>query len=496
MLFNSLSFLVFFPITLFIYFIIPRKIRYIWLLVTSYFFYMCWNPKYILLLFGSTAVTYVGSLLLWQWRDKTWRKRITALITLVANFGVLFLFKYLEFTTVFLQKVMGMIGIVVPDVPFSLVLPVGISFYIFQAVGYMIDVYRGQLEPEKNFLRYALFVSFFPQLVAGPIERSTNLLPQMKRLEELKLWNGERVRAGALIMLYGYILKMVIADRAAFMVDTVYDVNLYSQYGGITVWVAAALFSLQIYCDFAGYTYIAIGAAKIMGVELKNNFNTPYLATSIRDFWDRWHMSLSTWFRDYLYFPLGGSKKGKVRKYLNILIVFTVSGLWHGAGWHYVVWGALHGIARVAGEMTEKIREKIRCLLRIKTEVLSYKLFRMLLTFALVTVIWVFFRGPSVRQCVDMIGNMFGTWNPWVLFDGTLLSLGLDGKEWNVLLVAILFLAIVECFVYKKVSLVKVFGEQNLMFQLLFFYIGIIAVVVFGVYGPVYNASQFIYFQF
>jgi len=496
MLFNSLSFLIFFPIVLLIYFVIPKKVRYIWLLVASYFFYMCWNPIYVLLLLFSTAITYGGSLLLNKWKEQPGKKKAVVAVTLLSNFGILFVFKYLDFAADTVQRLFAKVGITVPELTFSLLLPVGISFYIFQAVGYMIDIYRGDLEPEKNFLRYALFVSFFPQLVAGPIERSRNLLPQLKNVQNINLWNADRVREGALVMLYGYVLKMIIADRAALLVDTVYDINYYSQYQGITVWVAAILFSIQIYCDFAGYTYIAIGASKIMGVELMNNFNTPYLATSIKDFWDRWHISLSTWFRDYLYFPLGGSRKGKVRKYINIMIVFTVSGLWHGAAWHYVVWGALHGVMRVIGEVSEKLRRRITSLLKIKTDVLSYKAFQITVTFVIVTVAWVFFRGQSLQQCVGVVKSMFSTWNPWVLFDGSLLGIGLDGKDWNVLLVSLLFLFVVDCFKYKKVLLVNTFAKQNVLFQLLFFYVGIMAVLLYGVYGPVYNASQFIYFQF
>ncbi len=496
MLFNSLSFLIFFPIVLLIYFVIPKKIRYIWLLVTSYFFYMCWNAQYALLLLFSTAVTYLAGLILHRLKDRQIGRKLVVAVSLVINLGILFVFKYLDFAMDTLQSIGAKIGVTIAEPTFSLLLPVGISFYIFQAVGYMIDIYRGKLEPEKNFLRYALFVSFFPQLVAGPIERSTKLLPQMQQMEHIRLWNRDRIRDGALVMLYGYVLKMVLADRAALLVDTVFDVNYYAQYVGITAWVGAILFSLQIYCDFAGYTYIARGAAKIMGFDLMENFNTPYLATSIKDFWDRWHISLTSWFRDYLYFPLGGSRKGVVRKYLNIMIVFTVSGLWHGASWHYVVWGVLHGVMRVCGEVTRKLREKLASLFGVKTDVLSYKLFQMLVTFVLVTLAWVFFRAESVGQAVHIIKNMFTAWNPWVLFDGMLLGIGLDSKDWNVLLVTILLLFVVEWFKYNKVSLVEVFAKQNLLFQWLFFYISILAVVVFGVYGPAYNAAQFIYFQF
>ena len=496
MLFNSLSFLKFFPIVVFLYFVIPPKVRYIWLLLASYFFYMGWNAKYALLLLLSTVVTYVAGHLLYQWKDKSGHKKVVVTVGFVVNFGILFLFKYLDFVVDTIQSLGAKVGITIPEPSFSLLLPVGISFYIFQAVGYMVDIYREKLEPEKNFLKYALFVSYFPQLVAGPIERSTRLLPQIKNLDKIKVWNLDRIRSGALVMLYGYLLKMVIADRAALLVDTVFHANYYSQYVGFTALVGAILFSIQIYCDFAGYTYIAIGASKVMGVELMNNFNTPYLATSIKDFWDRWHISLTSWFRDYLYFPLGGSRKGKLRKYVNILIVFSVSGLWHGAAWHYVVWGMIHGALRVVEEIMEKLRAKVSTLLQINTTALSYKAFRMAVTFVLVTIAWVFFRAESIGQALDLIKNMITVWNPWVLFDNSLLGLGLDGKDWNVLLTALLVMFVTECCQYRKISLSKKFAEQNLLFQWGFFLVGILFIMVFGIYGPAYRSSQFIYFQF
>lgn len=496
MLFNSLSFLIFFPIVVFLYFVIPPKVRYIWLLLASYCFYMGWNAKYALLLLFSTVVTYGAGLLLYKWREKPGQKKAVVAVGLVVNFGILFLFKYLDFVVDTIQSLGAKVGITIAEPSFSLLLPVGISFYIFQAVGYMVDIYREKLVPEKNFLKYALFVSYFPQLVAGPIERSTRLLPQLKNLDKIKVWNLDRMRDGALVMLYGYFLKMVIADRAALLVDTVFHANYYSQYVGFTAFVGAVLFSIQIYCDFAGYTYIAIGASKVMGVELMNNFNTPYLATSIKDFWDRWHISLTSWFRDYLYFPLGGSRRGTLLKYVNIMIVFSVSGLWHGAAWHYVIWGMLHGALRVAEEITEKLRTKVTEVLQINTAVLSYKVFRVCMTFFLVTIAWVFFRAESIRQALDLIKNMVTVWNPWVLFDNSLLGLGLDGKDWNVLLFALLVMFVTECCQYRKVSLSKKFAEQNLLFQWGFFLVGILFIVVFGIYGPTYSASQFIYFQF
>lgn len=496
MLFNSFDFVVFFPIVLLIYFIIPKKTRYIWLLFASYYFYMGWNARYAFLLLFSTFITYLSSLLLARWKEHEKKKKIVVAACVLLNFGILFVFKYLTFASQSIIKIASLAGMELKEPKIDLLLPVGISFYIFQAVGYMMDVYREQIEVEKNFLRYALFVSFFPQLVAGPIERSHNFLPQIQNLHNIKLWNFERLRSGALIMLYGYIMKMIIADRAAIYVDTVYNVETYNQYAGYTVLIAAVLFSIQIYCDFAGYTFIAIGAARVMGVTLMNNFDAPYFAVSIKDFWARWHISLTSWFRDYLYFPLGGSRKGTFRKYLNILIVFTVSGLWHGAGWHFVAWGMLHGILRVFEEVTTGARKKIAGILQIRQNVFSYKLFQIGFTFFVVTIAWMFFRAESLRQAVEMIHNMFSQVNTWVLFDGSLFSLGLDAKDFNVLIVFIVLIMCVDYLRSKKIGLTEKFGKQNILMQWLVFLAGIWVILIFGVYGPEYDATQFIYFQF
>lgn len=496
MLFNSLSFLIFFPIVLLIYFVIPKKIRYIWLLIASYYFYMCWNVKYALLLLISTVITYSAGLIIGWKEQKTWIKKLVMAGSLISNFGILFFFKYFDFALSGVEKLLGKFGVIFETPQLDILLPVGISFYIFQAVGYTVDVYREKIDRERNPLRYALFVSFFPQLVAGPIERSTNLLSQLRNVDKIKLWNTERIQQGAVIMLQGYFMKMILADRIATFVDVVYDPMNYTQYVGFTVLVAAMLFSIQIYCDFAGYTYIAIGAAKIMGFSLMDNFNTPYLAVNIKDFWNRWHISLTTWFKDYLYFPLGGSRKGKIRKYINIFVVFLLSGLWHGAAWHYVVWGTLHGVCRIAGELTLSVRERLYKVLRFKRDTFATKMWQVVFTFFLVTVLWMFFRGESVHQTVMLIKNMVTVYNPWILTDGSLFTLGLDAKEWNVMLVSLLILAVLDICKYKKIDLVTIFMKQNLWFRWIFFYAGIMAVVLFGVYGPQYNAAQFIYFQF
>lgn len=493
MLFNTFSFMIFFPVVLLVYFVIPKKIRYIWLLVASYFFYMSWSPKYGLLLLFSTLITYLGGLAISKAGERS--TKLTILVwDLVVNFSVLFVFKYLVFTTDIIVKVLAKAGIAFIDNPFSIALPMGISFYIFQAVGYLIDVYRGQTDAEKNFLKYALFVSFFPQLVAGPIERSGNLLKQLRNVDQIKLFDSDRIRDGLMTMLYGYFLKMVISDRAKIFVDAVYHEADYSVYLGFVPIIATILFAIQIYTDFAGYTYIAIGAARIMGFDLMNNFNTPYLATDITDFWSRWHISLTNWFRDYLYIPLGGNRKGKVRKYMNIFIVFLLSGLWHGASWHFVAWGVLHGILRIIDDLSRKGRAKAYAFIGLKDD-LAFKIYKMLGTFAFVCLAWVFFRAQSIGQALDIIRNMIH-FNPWVLTDGSLWEIGLDAREFNVLIVAIVILLITDICIYRKVNLLEVFAKQNWIFKGLAIVFIILGILVFGIYGANYDAASFIYFQF
>lgn len=341
MLFNSIDFLIFFPIVVLVYFIIPKRIKHIWLLIASYYFYMCWNAKYALLIFASTAITYLSGLLIQKIKcsdydiyRKTRLKKYVVAISFLINLGILFYFKYINFALSVIAKIFAMAHIQLNVSSFDIILPVGISFYTFQALSYTMDVYRDDIYAEKNFFRYALFVSFFPQLVAGPIERSKNLLKQLAVPEKFSF---ENLREGFILMLYGFFLKIVLADRIATFVDTVY--NDYQTYSGMYLIVATILFAVQIYCDFFGYSTIAMGSAKILGIQLMENFDAPYLSTSVSEFWRRWHISLTSWFKDYLYIPLGGSKKGKLRKYMNKMIVFLVSGLWHGAQVSFVAWG-------------------------------------------------------------------------------------------------------------------------------------------------------------
>ena len=328
MLFNSAQFLIFLPLTALIYYILPHKIRYVWLLICSYYFYMCWNPAYALLMLFSTAVTYLCALALHgvqhgrraakrtqAQRDRL--KKICVAASFTANLGVLAYFKYSNFFIENINALLAHLGAVWQAPTVDVLLPVGISFYTFQALGYTVDVYRGEMPAQKNFLKYALFVSFFPQLVAGPIERSANLLRQFDEKHTLRF---SQLRSGFMLMLWGYFLKLVIADRAAIFVNAVY--NDPAVYTGWYQIVASVLFAFQIYCDFAGYSIIARGAAEMMGFRLIDNFNAPYLSCSVSEFWRRWHISLSGWFRDYLYIPLGGSRCSAARRRFNLMVVF------------------------------------------------------------------------------------------------------------------------------------------------------------------------------
>ena len=428
MLFNSIDFLIFLPIVLVIYYIIPMKYKHIWLLISSYYFYMCWNAKYVLLIFVSTVITYLSGILIDK-VEKTWSdvdklgkyKKLILAISFVSNLGILFYFKYINFTLDIVTRILSKVNISMNVPVFDVILPVGISFYTFQALSYSVDVYRGEVAPEHDFFRYALFVSFFPQLVAGPIERSKNLLTQLR---EPRKFDFGYAFDGIILMLWGFFLKIVLADRIAIFVDTVY--GDCEHYQGIYLIVATVLFAVQIYCDFSGYSSIAMGTAKLLGIELMDNFNAPYLSTSVADFWRRWHISLTSWFKDYLYIPLGGSRRGTFRKYINKMIVFILSGLWHGAQLTFVVWGAINGLYQVIGEVLMPIRKKVSDIIGINRNSEGVYALSVLATFALVDFTWIFFRADSLGRAIYIIKSILNTENIWTLFDGSLYNCGLD----------------------------------------------------------------------
>ena len=494
MLFNSFEFLLFFPLVTLVYFVIPRKVRYLWLLAASYYFYMCWSAKYALLLLFSTFITYLSGILMEKIKhtekseaEKTKAKKWVVAGSVLLNLGVLGYFKYTNFLFDALGRVVHAVGLEWEIPQFSIVLPVGISFYIFQALSYTIDVYRDDIYAEKNFFRYALFVSFFPQLVAGPIERSKNLLRQ---LAEPKEFDYQNVRDGLLIMLWGFFQKMVIADRAAVLVNNVYgNVEAYSGYQLV---IASALFCIQIYCDFMGYSTIAMGAARVMGYRLMENFKNPFLATSIKDVWQRWHISLGSWFRDYLYFPLGGGRRGKWIKYRNIIIVFTVSGLWHGAAYTFVIWGLLHGVYQVLEEILEPYVKGIIRRLHIRTEVFSWRVLQICKTFILFDIAAVFFRADSVATAVTVLKKSLLLGNSGMILNGGLYELGLDERNMILLILALLILFVWAVMRECKINVLAWIGKQNVFMRYLLYW-GAVVLIIFSMDTV---GAEFIYFQF
>ncbi len=488
MLFNSLSFLIFFPIVVLLYFAVPKKYRYIWLLVASYYFYMSWNAKYGLLLLFSTAATYLASMMIEKKRE---HKKLWLVFCVVVNIGILGIFKYLDFALENINAVLNAFHVEAINPAFDIVLPVGISFYTFQALSYTIDVYRGDIKAEKNFARYALFVSFFPQLVAGPIERSGNLL---KQLQESTDFNYENAKNGLITMIWGFFEKLVIADRAAVIVNEVY--NNYESYPFAMYVFATVLFAFQLYGDFSGYSHIAIGAAKVMGYDLMENFRQPYFSVSIKDFWSRWHISMSTWFRDYIYFSLGGSRCSKLRQNINLMITFTLSGLWHGARWNYVIWGALHGVYQVVGNLTGKARSSLRKKCHIKDNCLSYRLFQMMITFALHCFSCFVFRIDSFAMGGEMIKKAGVNLGIGWFFDGGVYSAGLSqGKVW-LLLFSIVLLLLIDLIHEKKWSIRSFINKQDIVFRWFCYLAATIGLLIIVLQDYGVGAANFIYFQF
>ena len=403
MLFNSIEYALFLPIVCLLYYKIPERFKKYHLLIASYLFYICWNPWYSLLLLFSTLLTYFCGICLDMFRKELHRK-MTLVITIVTSFGLLFLFKYYTFFNTSMVTMLNSIGVQAQLPNLSLLLPVGISFYTFQSVGYTIDVYRSKLPAEKDFVIYALFVSFFPQLAAGPIQRSTSLINQLKAPRRFEY---DKVTLGLKTMAIGFIKKMVIADTLAVQVNLVF--NQIDLNNAATYVVAAIFFTFQIYCDFSGYSDIAIGSAKVLGIDLSVNFNKPYFTRSIAEFWRCWHISLSSWFRDYLYFPLGGNRVSKIKWYRNIIVVFLVSGLWHGANWTYVIWGLLHGSYQIMGSITSPIRRKVVAKIQLSRLTVLHSFIQGLITFVFVCAAWIFFRANTIFDAIHIFKSLFGS---------------------------------------------------------------------------------------
>ena len=496
MQFNSTAFLLFFPACLLTYYIVPQKCRRFLLLGASYYFYMCWNAKYFVLILFSTLITYFGSLALTALNKSGFSqskirryKKLTVACVITASLGILFIFKYSAAFLSYFNALFVRFGASPFPFTIDLLLPVGISFYTFQSISYMLDVYRAEIAAERRFVNYALFVSFFPQLVAGPIERSSNLLPQLNTLNGFDYSN---FTDGLKIMVFGFFQKVVIADRVAVMVNTVY--NHPVEYHGAQILLATLLFAVQIYCDFAGYSNIAIGAARCMGIHLMRNFATPYFALSIKEFWRRWHISLSTWFKDYLYFPLGGSRCSVWRANCNLLLVFTISGLWHGAALHFLVWGVLHGVYQVVGNLTRPFRKAAYQRLRINEHAWYVRACKLLCTFTLVSFAWIFFRANSISDIGILLRSLLDftayTQEYWQLT-----ALGLSAREVTIALCAIVVLLVTSVLQRKPGALAR-FNKLALPVRWAVYLCGVFGVLAYGYYGPLAAPSVFVYFQF
>lgn len=472
---NSLKYITLLAVTAALHALVPKRGRNLLLLGASWLFYLLSMPRYLPLLLAVTAATFLAGKWMQAHPDK---KRLCLTGMLLACFGLLYLYKYLAFTGELLSKLPGVGTVTLPQ----LVQPLGISFYLFCVTGYLIDVYRGA-EAERSFVDYSLMVSFFPAVLSGPIARSKQLLPQLKDRDP----GWMDVKRGVTRFLVGMAKKMLLADVLSALVAAVYgDVAAFT---GPQVLFAAVCYALQIYCDFSSYSDMAVGAGLLFGIRLTENFDTPYFAQSIPELWRRWHISLSSWFRDYLYFPLGGSRKGKLRTNLNLLIVFAVSGLWHGAGTQYLVWGLLHGGYQVVGRLVKPMTKPLRERLDASPLALGAKWLRIAWVFFLTGIAWVFFRADSLDHAMAIfrqmtVGGSFGGAAAFGMVPAQLWLLGLC--------LALLF---VWDLTYQKYDLVERLA-RCVWIRYAVWTVLLLLVLCFGAYGTGYNAAEFVYFQF
>ena len=493
MLFNSFNYALFLIIVFTLHWLLPHRFRWVTLLIASYYFYMSWNPELVVLIALTTLVSYTAGLLISRFRSAVGKNstlsKLILVLALLICFGVLFFFKYFDFFSESITAILRAFSLPVQAFTLKLILPVGISFYTFQTLSYVIDVYRGKVTAEQHLGYYALYVSFFPQLVAGPIERSDNLIPQLRKVRTFECSEG---CDGLKWIALGLFKKVVIADSLATYVDTVYG-NL-SNYKGLSFIVATVFFAFQIYCDFSGYSDIAIGTGKLLGVKLMKNFDSPYFSLSIREFWSRWHISLSTWFRDYVYIPLGGNRTKFPRHLLNLMITFLLSGLWHGANWTFICWGALHGFYMIVETIIRKyVSHNMKKGTNDKAPSKIRSFLQMLLTFALVCFAWVFFRANSLSDAFFGLSHMLdGVTSPIRYVADAARMLGIDRYDLLIRLLPVALLAVYD-YVNKKADAFLAISKWKPILRWSV-YVIIIWVILF--YPGTGSGAEFIYFQF
>ena len=462
-----------------VYYLFPQKLRYLVLLAGSALFYLFTMGRraQLLLFFLTIALSYGAGLLIESTRDKTRKKCILAL-SIVLCLIPLLLPK--------LDQITSPPG----NSRFDWVIPLGLSFYTLQIISYLIDIYRGKITAQRHFLKYALFISFFPQLLQGPIPRFQALWPS---LTEGNAYRHENLTKGAMLILWGFFLKYMIADRAGTAVDTLF--SHAAMYQGTYVLIAGTLYSIQLYADFLSATTIAQGVGALYGVSLSDNFRHPYFAVSIQDFWRRWHISLSTWLRDYVYIPLGGSRKGTLRRYIHVLITFLVSGLWHGGGIHFLAWGLLHGLYQTAGALLMPLRKKFCRLIRLQEASFSCRFYRTILTSFLVMLGWILFRAETLTKGLSMIVSMITVRNPWIFFDGSLSSIGPSQTDWFLLILSVLVLLLVS-FLQERMCIRDWVLEQHILFRWMLYIAVFLVIWIFGSYGYGFSPQAFIYGNF
>jgi alginate O-acetyltransferase complex protein AlgI len=476
MLFNSFHFLFFFLIVTTIYFLLPHSKRWILLLLSSCYFYMAFVPVYILILGFTIIVDYFAGIYIETSQGK--RRKLFLICSLIANIGILCVFKYYNFINANLSFLLHGFELSNPVPYLSIFLPIGLSFHTFQAMSYTIEVYRGNQKTERHFGIYALYVMFYPQLVAGPIERPQNLLHQFR---ENHAFDSDRVFEGLKIMIWGLFKKLVIADRLGIYVNSAY--NNVAEQNGMTLLLATIFFSFQVYCDFSGYSDIAIGTARVMGFDLMTNFRRPIFARTTGEFWKRWHISLSTWFKDYLYFPIGGSKVSVPKWYFNLMVVFLISGLWHGANWTYIIWGGINGFYLVFAIIITRYRDKLNALTRIKNYPRLFIFIQISITFLLISFSRIFFRAKSVRDAVTIIKKIF-TFKGSIFHDGAAIII--------YCFLAILFLLTVELKKEFYTGSFTLSHNKNFWVRNSYYSFLVILIILLGVF----DGGQFIYFQF
>lgn len=475
MTYTSFYFMCFVALLGIIYFLTPQKYRYLVLLVFSgAFIYIAGGKSSVFFIYLTGLLAYVAAQLISK------KKKIFLYITILFVLGCLGLLKYRSYLFPFGNSRL-----------FSISVPIGISFYSMSVIAYLVDVYKHKIEPEKNLFKFLLYVTWFPHILQGPIAR-------FDRLSE-SLFSGAkfdytRVCHGLQLMFWGVAQKLIIADRAFLVVNEVF--TNYGKYGSTEIIYAAVLYALELYADFAGCVNISIGVSEIFGIQLDQNFAQPYFAITVQDFWRRWHMTLSSFLRDYVYIPLGGKKKGIIRKYLNLMITFLVSGIWHGVGNHFIFWGIMHGVYQVAGNLTKGVREKCETKLHINAQTTWYRVLRIIGTFIWVDIAWIFFRADSISHGFRLLKNLFTRWNPWSLFNEGLFRVGLDRKETYLLLFFLILMFVFDYLHEKGIRIRKTIDSYALLVRWGIYMALLVSIILFGKYGYGFNAVDFIYMQF